>query len=503
MTKRSLVPSLLVLAACSTSVACSTASDPAPFDDGSSVDFSTPKAIAVRPDAVKTSQHFADSAIVEDGKVSLADDAENRAILDRLVPGTVFAGNRDSKTADLAQSKNAYGFLRKVVSVAKEGDRVVVTTEPAYLDQFLEEGDLVWSATSPTPSIFEDGASLGTQGLHVQGPGGTSSGSGSVGTDTTLEDTSQSNVKFRPVVKVSNAKVSLGSKFEGELKLRKALGIPYGVKRASAKLDLDPVIGADIEYGVKVLTAQSAQGGSLYKSFESPSVPIPIGGPIPLTIRLRAEINCNVTVTGEVSATSRVGVRGHASAGFRYDGGTDIDVMSDEPTLTVEHQFVGVRAKAGVTGECAVQAVVSLLAFDAAGIEVKVGPYGAVTGEVCATYSNQTAQAGFALYEQHGLRVNAGARLQVPGLGFPSIDKGLFSFKPVKSEPSYFVGSADTCKLTVKDSCAGKVDGVYCSDYEASVAYECKAGGISGGQSCAPPKKCVGPNGAGTTIQCR
>jgi hypothetical protein len=144
-----------------------------------------------------------------------------------------------------------------------------------------------------------------------------------------------------------------------------------------------------------------------------------------------------------------------------------------------------------------------LLAFDAIGIEAKVGPYGAITGQVCATYSNQTAKAGFVLYEQHGLRVNAGGRLQVPGLGFPSIDKSLFSFKPVKSDPFYFVGSENTCKLTAKDSCVGKVDGVYCSGYEPAAGYECKSGSVSGGQSCVSPAQCVGPNGAGTTIQCR
>ncbi len=507
MTSRRIgVSTTLVLALTGLLAACASSSGPDPLATGggagSDPDFATPKPVALRAEAVKASAHFADSAVVEDGKVTVPADAENQKILDRLAPGAILAGNRDSRSADLATSKNPYGFLRKVLSVSRAGDKAVVLTEQAYLNQLIDEGDLVWDG-SPRASIFEDGELVTKQNVGLRGPSGASSGSGQTTANATLEDASAQNVKFRPVVKISNTRIGVDTTFAGELKFRKALGIPYGVQRANARLDLDPVIAADLEYGARVMSAQSQAGGSLYKSYESPSVPIPIGGPIPLTVRLRAEINCSLTIQGEVTATSRLSLRGHTAAGFRYEGGTDLQTIYEEPRLQATHDFLGVSGKAGIIGECAVQAVVSLLAFDAVGLEGKVGPFGAITGEVCATYSDQGVSGGFALYEQHGLRVNATGRLQVPGLAYPSVNKDLFGFKPLKSDPRYFVGSAETCKLKSKDSCTDKPDGLYCSELAAGSSYLCRTGQIAGGQQCPGTQRCTGPNGPGTTIQCR
>jgi thermolysin len=55
----------------------------------------------------------------------------------------------------------------------------------------------------------------------------------------------------------------------------------------------------------------------------------------------------------------------------------------------------------------------------------------------------------------------------------------------------------------LRDSCAGKADGVYCSQLRDFSAIVCKGGSIVSGQQCPGSQKCVGPNGAGTTIQCK
>ncbi|MCA9591508.1 MAG: M4 family metallopeptidase [Myxococcales bacterium] len=53
------------------------------------------------------------------------------------------------------------------------------------------------------------------------------------------------------------------------------------------------------------------------------------------------------------------------------------------------------------------------------------------------------------------------------------------------------------------DSCAGRPDGVYCSEASPYSALVCKGESIAGGLACNPTQLCIGPNGPGTTIQCQ
>lgn len=57
--------------------------------------------------------------------------------------------------------------------------------------------------------------------------------------------------------------------------------------------------------------------------------------------------------------------------------------------------------------------------------------------------------------------------------------------------------------VDARDTCVGRADGIYCSQIADFGAIICKGQAIAGGQQCPTPQKCVGPNGPGTTIQCR
>ncbi len=436
---------LVVLAALAASVAvagCSAEADPSSDDD-----FASEKPVALKSGSVamKVPQAFANEVVVEEARLVVPRNATTERVLDRMRSGLVIAGNRDVRSTDLKVSSNPSGFLRKVASLSTLGDKVEIRTTKAYLNELIDEGDLVFSATSPSPSIFEDAPKV-SQGLTFAGPSGGSSGSGETSANVVLRGPT-ANVAFAPVVTIANTKVALGAKLEGRIQLRRALGLPLGIQRASLSLDLDPSIAADIEYGAKATSAQSQLGGTLSETWEGASVPIPIGGPIPLTIRLRPEIECKVTAKGEVTLTSRVTLAGHAMAGFDYRGGSDLRATSQSPRLETEHRLLGVRGKAGIEGECAIQAVVSVLAFDAAGIEVKLGPFAAVTAEVCGTAGPGGVGGGFVVYERHGLRADAQGRLQVPGLGYPSLTTPLFGLKPLQSDPLFFVGTPETCAI--------------------------------------------------------
>lgn len=490
--------------------ACSSADTEGPSPSGGP-DFGQPKPLALRPDAVTADQHFSDTVTVGDGQLTVpigtADPTgSNEALLAKIDVGTVLAGNRDTASPVLAESKNPYGFLRRVIGIEREADQVVVRTQQAYLDELFREGDLVWDAEHATPSIFDGaGDPIVKQSLRplANGGAGTNSGSGSVDANTQLEDKDKRKTKFKVTVGMSNARVGMDARFTGHLKIRELWGVPYGVKTASARLDLDPVIAADVTYGVKLESTNEAFGGALHAEWESPSVPIPIGGPIPLTVRLRAQAKCSVMASGEITATSRVHLRGHTAAGFNYNGGLDIDPIYEEPTLTSGHDFVGVSGKASLIGECKLQGVVSLLAFDAIGLEGAVGPFATLNADLCATAGTDGVNGGFTIWEQHGLGVDVGGRLQVPGLGTPSVSRDIFGFAPLKSEPAYLVGNKDTCELNAKDSCVDKPDGLYCSDLATYSAYECLSGQIVSGQQCEPEQTCTGPNGKGSKIQCK
>ena len=108
----------------------------------------------LRPDAVKADQHFSDTVTAEDGKLTVpvgaADPAgTNEALIAKLRVGTVLAGNRDTASSVLAESKNPYGFLRRVIEIQRGADAVVLHTQQAYLDELFSEGDPVWDAERP------------------------------------------------------------------------------------------------------------------------------------------------------------------------------------------------------------------------------------------------------------------------------------------------------------------------------------------------------------------
>ncbi|HEY8079688.1 MAG TPA: hypothetical protein VIF62_36410 [Labilithrix sp.] len=474
-------------------------------------DFATPKPLSFRSEAVKADRHVSNTITVADGQLTLPigngdPGGSNDAFVAKLHVGSVVAGDRDTSTRDLASSKNPYGFLRRVTGIDRTTNSVVIHTQQAYLNELFHEGDLVWDPKHPRGSIFDDaGTSVTTTSLQPRDDGTQpSSGSGTVDADTTFDDPEHNaNAEFRPTVSLSNTRVGLDTTFSGQLQIRDFFGVPYGVAHASMRLDLDPVVTTDITYGVKAQASDSLLGGALHAEFDSPSVPIAVLGPIPVTVRLSARIVCSVEVSGSITLTSRVWLRGHAAAGFNYDGG-DIQPIADPPTLSAGHELLGWTGQASLIGQCAIQGVVSLMAFDAIGLQGSIGPYAQLEADLCATGSTTGGTTnGLTVWEQHGLEVDVGGRIQIPIVGTPLLEKDIFGLQPLKSDPIYFVGDEHTCAPKALDSCVDKPDGTYCSDLAPFSAYTCVRGDIASGQQCAGGQRCAGPNGPGTVIQCK
>jgi len=434
--------------------------------------------------AVLAPPEVSDSAVVEEGSIALPKTKENESWAAKLQPGDVIAGDRDQSTKDLTTSTNPYGFLRKVKSVTK-GDSIVIETEPAQLPDLLE-GDLVWGEDQP--SIFRNRSlrveKSGVRTLAEGDDKGKESASGS-GKSLFSGSLSQSE---GPFVDFKNGQIDLGAEFEAELKIRKWWEIPTGIESAFAKLTLKPTASVDIEIGRR---GSASANGTLAKTWEGNNVPIPIAGPIPLTVRFRPEITCSVSLNAEMMVRGRAYLTGRAAAGFTYRDG-EISPNNEAPSLSPGFEITGVEGKATLTGDCTIKAVVSLLAFDAVGMEGKIGPYATVTAQLCSFITDDgRTNGGFVVKEEHGIKGDVVGRLQVPGLAKPKLEKTIFDFAPVKEGPHYFLGDEKTCERPPpKDSCAGKQDGVYCSELVEFSAYICKDQQIVGGRQCTSGNKC-------------
>ncbi len=456
-------------------------------------DFETPKAVSLRPESIKANQHFANSVSVEDGRLVLTMDADNETTMSTVKVGTIIAGNRDTATPDLTTSKNPYGFLRRVLDISRSGNTAILTTEQANLEDWMEEGDIFMG--DGQRSMFEEGPT-GTQSANIHILGGSSGGAqpgstegGSVEGKDVSDPTKK--VTVRPFAKISNTKWALNAKYDGEFKLRKAWFVPTGVKRAKALLTMDPTVSADIEIGVRVTGGGLAIGGpngypvaSMDKSWNGTSVIIPLEAGIPLTVRFTPQLKCAVSLQGSASVKFRAQLQVHAAAGFLYDG--SFHDLSQAPSLNPSflHPVSG-KVEIDGTAECDLLMVPAVLAFDAVGLEGKVGPYVSLNANACVMYDAITAKTtlGLDAYEQHGLYGEFAGRVQVPVLGVGK-DFSLLTWHGLKSKPAYIFGDANTCNVQSKDSCTGKKDGFYCSELVSYSGYYCKGGSIAEGRQC-------------------
>lgn len=475
-------------------------------------DFTTPKAVSLRPGSVKASQHLASSVSVEDGRLVITMDAENETALSAVKVGTVIAGNRDTQTADLTLSKNPYGFLRRVKDIQRNGNQAILVTEPANLEDWMEEGDIFMG--DGQRSIFEDSSAPGTQSAQVHILGG-SAGSAQPGSseeaslegDEATDPTKQ--LKVRPYAKVTNTKWALNAKYDGAFQLRKSWFIPTGVKRAKALLTMDPTVSADIEVGVRVTGGGTAIGGpngypvaSMDKTFTGKSIMIPIDAGIPVTLRFEPQLKCSISLQGSASAKFRAQLQVHAAAGFLYDG--SFHDLSQPPSINPSFLHpVDAKVELDGTAECDLLMVPAVLAFDAVGLEGKVGPYVSLNANACVLYDATTSKTsfGFDAYEQHGLYGEFAGRVQVPVLGVGK-DFSLITWHGLKSDPAYFVGNASSCNVQSKDSCDGKADGFYCSELVSYSGYYCEGGTISLGRQCDDASKTC-KSGDATKIVCQ
>jgi hypothetical protein len=499
-----LIPRVLVpLVAALALAACASDDAPPPFAKD---EFDIPRPVLTFTDpAVNASKHFADTAIVEPGKVTVPRDAQNAELLARIVVGTVLAGNRDTSTEDLSLSKNPSGFLVKVTAIAQDGANTVLSTTQAKLNEWIRDGDLDFESSQ---SVFETDSGGVQMKAEAKKPtladkaGGVQVGSLKLG----IQSKTQRSVNPSGSIMISKFSLSdpafkLNFKHDGYFKVRNCnpLGswgpeFECGWKyRTHASVNPEAAVNVDFDIQVQGGLAKELQKDEL-KFNGLPKIPFIVPAPVPMTLELGMTVSCGVSATGSISGSARVGLKGHAD--FGLEGKT----LALLPTSTkVVHDksssldFVGTPTKEGIVADatleakCSLKVSLSLKVFGVAGIEGAVGPYASVNVQGCAaknTAGTVTASQ-LAVYLAHGLEGDVSANLSILDKVIASAE--LFSASEELGR-AYLVGNKDQLSCEV-DGCDGKPDGYLCiaksgAAAAKSIMLTCKGGKEVSRETC-------------------
>ncbi|WP_394822648.1 hypothetical protein [Pendulispora albinea] len=358
-----------------------------------------------------------DSAEVEDGKVSLPITAANEEWVAGLAPGNVIAGNWDTR-GNIEESLNPRGFLRKVASIKKTGDRIVITTEPAELNELLY-GHLHIDSDKGGLPIFPDApkvapaANLKSANLRLleggSGSNGNSGVKGSVG------HKGKTEVDFRDGV------FNFNSHFEADYELKKWAGIPTGVKSAYSKFNTSATVGFSID--VKVEEKFTDEWALPLDQFKM-RAPIGASG---LTVEIGPSIKCGGSAQGKFKATAKVELKGELTAGFNYkDGNTSLikDPTTFTPTFTIQSSEGGYTADL----KCSMKLDVTIYALDMLGIGFALGPYGKIGSKSCTAAATDGGEAkpGVSFFAEEGIEFSVKLKAKTPIIPISTIEHTLW-----------------------------------------------------------------------------
>jgi hypothetical protein len=467
------------LSACSGSKDPTSSGDPTPTPGPTNSQ--TTSHVAVNERASWTTNKQRDEVVVTDSKLSFP-AAGNEALLQK-VAGDILVSDRMSGSG----ATNAYGFMRKVVSVAKVGSAIEVTTEPAYLDEILvgtfevvgAPGDLtLMDLGTSAPS----GAAPGTQSSHgsfLGGPGFRVQDN--VGIDKSFDlGFDKSDITFFTAnvggldIPLSKGKVSVS--LQGDLKLSEAsfhfkptikfggdISVPGGffdkfnpsnyvkefhleadgdveaklVLAAAGKLAVEGAVDKDALEGLasKVNSAlkkapQSVTIPVISLPFIGPPLPTPLG-PIPITYNFKIDLECTAGLSGGFQASAGFDAKASAAFGMKYTKDNGWEKISN---LDFSFTPIGPNVTAGGSAEftCSLKPTLETKLAGVAGPFASVSAYvkgSAEYEEKCAgdgKAGKPNAEAKVSL--KAGVAVNVGAEIEIfkvklAKANFPLYDK--------------------------------------------------------------------------------
>jgi hypothetical protein len=263
----------------------------------------------------------------------------------------ILAGDRQKDATDESGRiregiGNPYGFIRRAVSVEDKGDKTIVHTTKASLDEAFQE--------------FSEGRIV--QVGMEQNQGGL------------LKPQFDKSLHYTiPVIDLNDKQ------------LYSQDGMTVRLKTGHVNLDTTVDLGADISWfnlhdAHVVLDAtvdsevvvEADLDGPFSKEFSidvyKGSWPIGSIGPVPVTLGLVASVGCKIDADGQATASAGVGMNVHMKGGVDYDDRKGTSPVWENPSFTPRVIAPQVSIKGGkATTRCSVRPQLSLMLFDAAG----------------------------------------------------------------------------------------------------------------------------------------
>jgi hypothetical protein len=357
----------------------------------------------------------------------------NERILDQMTPGRVLVGAR----SDLPDSKNPEGFLVKVVSVTREGATATITTEPAALNEVIEQGSFGVKATEVG---FTAGSPGGGSGVSIKAGGTVGKNVDVVFQPQDLYTFDESVAGLQGAAQVSG-KVALKEghfKFAPQLSyqadIKKAFGFfPTGVSfqaEATGDLDASVAITADIVAAANAnlqANYEKILGGQPVTVFVSSPAPLPSVSVGPVTVSSSAQLRIDATCTikdtgGEAHVEAGVAVLGKAAAGVKYDGSW---TSHAEKTITATPTLVyDAKGKADI--DCKLEGVLAINLFGSATAEITIGSSVVFQGQGMAMSGQQASGSCFL---KAGVEGNFNGKLEILGFKVASKKFQIFDYE--------------------------------------------------------------------------
>jgi hypothetical protein len=298
---------------------------------------------------------------------------------------------------------NPYGYLRRALSFRDEGDKTIVMTEDATLEDAVKEID--------ASETIEIGARDDNEK-----PGA-------------VKEQLSKKLSFTiPAVNVHDKDIwRKGPAFirikSGEMKIKTTIDLGVNIHLLKGVTHAHAIISAGLESEL-ILEAGGEAGFSAQPTmdvFGPMSWPVGSIGPVPVTLTLKASVVCDASVEGRFVTNGGIRANVDAQAGISYDRGSGVKPTFEQPRFMPSLVMPKVETSVNGHAQCGLRPELSLLLAGMAGPFVASTGYARVNVDVVPPPMKTNLHAG--------VTVDVGGKLSVFGKDLGKVvEKQVYSF---------------------------------------------------------------------------
>lgn len=356
--------------------------------------------VEVSSDLLTADVGFSDDVIVAEDHLELPLAGHEDVLA--YAPGKILAGGPSSR---LDSETNPHGFLRRVEAVRRDGDRIVIATSRAALEDVFK--GRVTIESEPT-TLAEEPEVSGGLAPQARWQGQISRRVDIPRTPLFTKELSTGPVRWDVEIGVSQGYVDFNPSITTKIELG-------GGSLEELKVVAVGNVHADVGVYVNVDASNPTDAESGLQTFEktlytSPRVRFSqLVGVVPVweSLEARLVVRCGVRVRGSVRGELRFDADAWITAGGEYRKGRGIDGILEGPTFDMTPRW-SASVAGNVYAKCALQPEISLYVYDLAGPTLSVGPY--AEGSLTRGPAGPTAWR-----VQPGFRADFGGRVTVFG----------------------------------------------------------------------------------------